>query len=81
LVSKHDLGETGDQGWRAMSNPKDELAPYLPTKQVAENNRGTGQYRLLPSIEVAGIDLDRLDANGDVRVRKLAAEIRRLQRT
>jgi CheY-like chemotaxis protein len=78
-IHKNDLGAKAEQGWKGISRLKEELAPHLPPKAAIVENDQSGSYRLHAGIEIAGVDAARLDALGDARISKLAAEIGRLQ--
>lgn len=75
----HDLGVQNDQGWKGMTRFREELAPHLPSKTQAVENDGHGNYRIHPGIEIAKIDIARLEALANPDLTPVVAEIKRLR--
>lgn len=63
-----------EDAWKTMSRVREELAPGLPpgAPSAVENDRGTGAYRLAPTIRVERVDWEGFEKHADARIRRLA---------
>jgi len=69
----------GPNGSKAIYRLKQELKPHVHKRvELAECEKGCGNYRLSPQVKIGRVDCARLANHDEQRVRELAAEIAKM---
>jgi hypothetical protein len=79
IVHKTDLGATSEQGFKGVSNLRNEIKAALPSGVDIVANDYHGNYSLSPAVEIGPCATANLVALGDARVSSLAVEFDRLE--
>lgn len=73
-VHKVDLGAKDDQGFKGISNLRNELRQVLGSTEII-NNDYHGNYNFADKVKIAECDVDKLAGIGDTTISKLAMQL------
>lgn len=74
-VHKTELGARADQGFKGISNLRNELRPLLGEAEIIKNDYH-GHYSLVENIEIGHCAVDKLQKIGDRTISELAVQLR-----
>ena len=75
VVHKVDLGAKAEQGFKGISNLRNELRQVLGSTEII-NNDYHGNYKFTDMVKIAECDIDKLVEIGDTTISELAMQLR-----